>query len=115
MILVYPNQEKPLLFQTAITATNDTLGPEGLVPLSLVFGELPRVYTASGTQQPRDTLSERATMAHAARTEMHRVMAKMLVARGLRHSFPLAAGPVYGPGDQVFVWCEKVVNHRLGE
>ena len=114
-MLVYPNVYKTLLLQMAIKAMNDTLGPEGLVPLSLVFGELPRVYTASETPQPRDTLGERATMFHAARTEMQRIMAKMRVARGLRHSVPLAANRAFDPGDQVLVWREKIVNHRIGE
>ena len=54
-------------------------------------------------------------MVHAARTEMQRIMARMRVARGLRHSVPLAANCAYDPGDQVLVWREKVVNHRIGE
>ena len=99
IMFVYPNVDKTLLLQMAIKAMNDTLGPEGLLPSSLVFGELPRVYTASKTPQPRDTLGERATMVHAAHTEMQRIMAKMRVARGLRHSVPLAANRAYDPGD----------------
>ena len=54
-------------------------------------------------------------MAHAARTEMQRIMAKMRVARGLRHSFPLAANHAYDLGDQVLLWREKGVSHRIGK
>ena len=115
MMLVYPNVDKTLLLQMAIKAMNETLGPQGLVPSLLVLGELPRIYTASETPQNRDTLGERATMVHAARTEIQRIMAKMRVARGLRHSVPLAANRAYDPGDQVLVWREKIVNHRIGE
>ena len=42
-------------------------------------------------------------------------MAKMRVARGLRHSVPLAINNAYDPGDKVLVWREKIVNHRIGE
>ena len=38
IVLVYPNVDKVLLLQMAIKAMNDTQGPEGLVPSSLVFG-----------------------------------------------------------------------------
>ena len=94
---------------------NDNLGPEGLVTSSLVFGELPGVKTASGTPQPRDILGGRATMAHAARNEMQRIMEKMHVAIGSRQSVTLTANQTYDPGDQVSVSPEKVVSHRIGE
>ena len=43
MRIDYPNVDKELLLQLAVKAMNDSLGPEGLIPSSLVFGELPRV------------------------------------------------------------------------
>ena len=115
MVLVYPNVDKTLLLQMAIKAMNDTLGPEGLFPSSIVFEEVPTVYTASETPQPRDNLRERAKMGHAARTEIQRIMAKMRVVRGLRNSVPLTENRTYDPGDQVLVRLEKIVNHRIGE
>ena len=54
-------------------------------------------------------------MAHAARNEMQRIMAKMRVARGSRHSVTLTTNQTYDPGDQVSVSREKVVNHRIGD
>ncbi len=80
-----------------------------------MFGELPQVHTASEIPKQRDTLGERAAMAHAARTEMQRIMARMRVACGLKHAVPRAADESYDPGDQVLVWRERVVNHRIGE
>lgn len=113
--LDFPGVNKSLLLQMAVKAANDTLGPEGLVPSSLVFGELPRIYTPSETPERRDTLGQRAALVHAARTEMQKLMAQMRIARGLRHTVPPAANNNYDPGDQVLVWREKIVNSRIGE
>eukprot|EP00171_Calliarthron_tuberculosum_P019742 IDg19742t1 len=49
--LTYPSADKSLLLQLSVKAMNDTLGPEGLVPSSLVFGEYPKVYTPSETRE----------------------------------------------------------------
>ncbi len=99
MRIHYPNTDKELLLSLAVKAMNNTLGPEGLVPSSLVFGELPQDHTASEIPKQRDTLGERAAMAHAARTEMQRIMARMRVARGLKHAVPRAADESYDPAN----------------
>lgn len=115
LLLQYPMVRKTLLLQMTVKALNDTLGPEGLVPSSLVFGELPRVHTPSETPKNRDTLGERAALAHSARVEMQAIMSKMRVARGLRHSIPPAANHSYDPGNFVLTWRENAVNNRIGE
>ncbi len=91
MRIFYPDADKKVLLSLAVKAMKDTLGPEGLVSSSLIFGELPQIHTASETPKPRDTLGERSAMVHAARTEMQRIMAKMRVSRGLKHSVTQAA------------------------
>eukprot|EP00171_Calliarthron_tuberculosum_P005792 IDg5792t1 len=101
MALDYPQVDKGLLLQLAVKSMNDTLGPEGIVPSSLVFGEYPKVYTTSETPQQRPSIAERAKMLHTARIEMQKHMAKSRIARALKHSVPPAADNHYQPGDQV--------------
>lgn len=51
MQLVYKKQPRKLLLAQCVKAMNDTLGPEGLAPSSLVFGELPQAHTSAETRQ----------------------------------------------------------------
>ena len=83
MRINYPNVDKGLLLQLEVKTMDGTLGPEGHVPSSLVFGELPRVYTPAETPKTRDTLGERAEIVHAARNEMQRIMTSMRISRAL--------------------------------
>ena len=94
---------------------NDTLGPEGLVPSALVFGEFPPVYTRSETPALRATILERAEIAHTARREMEKHMARLRINRALQRRTPAAADRSYKPGDHVLVWREKLVESRIGE
>ncbi len=64
---------------------------------------MPQVHTALEIPKQRDTLGERAAMVHAAQTEVQRILARMRVARGLKHSVPRAADESHDPGDQVLV------------
>lgn len=115
MRINYPVANKDLLLQLAVKAMKDILEPEGIVPSSLVFGELPRIYTRSEIQNPRDYFGERAKMVHTAGIEMDLIMAKMRTAGALKHAVPASADIVFDHGDQVLVWREKVINHRIGE
>ena len=49
---------------------NDTLGPDGIVPSTIVFGEFLTVRTILGPWVPRQTLIERAKVAERARKLM---------------------------------------------
>eukprot|EP00171_Calliarthron_tuberculosum_P007112 IDg7112t1 len=69
MSIDYPTANKDLLLHLTVKAINDTLGLEGLVPSSLVFGELLRVYTRSEIPKPRGSLVKRAKMVHTARRD----------------------------------------------
>ena len=112
---IYPLQDKSLLLQCAVKGMNDTLGPEGIVPSLLVFGEYPQAFTRSEVRPNRPTADKRVKIANDARAEMAKYMAKVKVARVLKHRIPPAADIVLEPGDPVLVWRENVVNNRIGE
>lgn len=115
IMVQFPNCDKELALAFAQKAMNDTLGPEGLVPSSLVFGEYPQVFTNSENQGQRATLDERSALATAARKEVESIMADMKIKRALHHAVPPAADQAYQPGDKVLVWREKQVSNRIGE
>jgi hypothetical protein len=82
---------------SAVHAANEIPGPEGIVPVTLVFGIVPRV----GTKLPNQP--ERVKAMLAARHEMRNIMANIRVTRALRRSVPPAADIVFVSGDQVLV------------
>ena len=94
---------------------NETPGPNGVVPSTLVFGEHPPVFTRSENPKRRPTLDERAKIAFKARNEMEQHMGKLRIDRALRHAVPPAADVTYERNDKVLVWREKQVNNRIGE
>ena len=55
----FPQMNKHLLLSMSVRAGNGTLGPDGIVPSVLVFGEFPTVISIRGAQVPRPTLTER--------------------------------------------------------
>ena len=75
----YPKASKELLFSLSVKAMNDTLGPEGLVPTVLVFGEHPHPITAKEIPPPRIVNASRARIAVVARIEMEKHMANVRV------------------------------------
>ena len=92
---------------------NDTLGPEGLVPSALVFGEFPKIQGSKPT--PRATLLSCRAVAETAGKEMEKHIAKMKINRALNHMLPKAANISYQTGDNLLVWSEKVADSRIGE
>ena len=111
----FPSMPKPTLLAIAVKAINDTLGPEGIVPSALVFGEFPSIRNFLGPKVPRATLAERAEVALEARKLMSKHMAMTKVRRALTHQMPSAANHTYAPGDKVLVFREKVIENRIGE
>jgi len=104
-----------LLLQLSVQAMNNTLGPEGLVPSALVFGEFPSLRMLGEPMNPKATLESRAAVAQSARREMEQQMAQLRIKRGLRHKIPAAADLTYEPGQQVLVWREKIIANRIGD
>ena len=113
--IAHPNAKKDVVLACAAKAMNDSLGPEGLVPSALVFGEFPRVRTPSEPTSERPTLSQRSQIAQQARREMNRIMAEQRLKRALHHSVPPASDRSYEPGDKVLVWRKKQIAQRMGE
>lgn len=52
----HPTADKHLTLALCVKAMNDTLGPNGVVPSTLVFGEVPPVFTRSETPKNRPTV-----------------------------------------------------------
>ena len=96
-------------------ALSDTLGPEGLVPSALVFGEFPSPYTGSETPKSRLSLEARARAANSARREMEQEMAKVRIKRDLHYPVRSAARFTLCEGDVVLVLRKRVLSSRIGE
>ena len=111
----HPTSEPDIVLALSVKAMNDTLGPEGLVPTALVFGEYPPIHTKSETPTSRAVLASRAEIGNAARHEMEKIMAELRIKRALQHAAPSSANTVYSPGDQVLLWREKQFDNRIGE
>lgn len=70
IIAQYPHEDRNFVLAISVKAMNDTLGPEGLVPSALVFGEFPKFVTKSEVPRERSILESRAEMATLVRKEM---------------------------------------------
>ncbi len=64
----------------AVKAVNDTAGPQGLVPILLVFGAYPRPTESS---PPSPSITVRANAIRKAMTEVRKLKAARQVAEGL--------------------------------
>lgn len=111
----FPKINRNLALALSVKSINDTLGPEGFVPSSLVFGEFPQVYTKSESKKNRPTNLERSRMVNYAREEMEKIMSEIRIKRALHHSVPPCSENTYTANDKVLVWREKVVSNRIGE
>ena len=107
--------ERQLLLAFSVKAMNDTLGPEGVVPSALVFGEFLSLRSVSGPLIPHPTLAERAEVALQARRFMSEHIARAKAKRALYHKPLPFTDQAYEPNDEVLVWREKQVEHRIGE
>ena len=115
IMVSFPSTEKELALACAVKAMNDTLGPEGLVPSALVFGEYPQIRARSENATERPTTAQRGEVAEMARKEMSRIMATMKTRRALHHAVPPSCDRTYELGDKVLIWREKQVSQRIGE
>ena len=115
LAVIYPRNGKKTLTQCALKGLNDTLVPEGFVPLVLAFGEHLAIYTPSERKYPRPTANERSEIANNARIEITKHIAKFQVSRALRNQTPTALGSTFNLGSQFLVWRESVANNRILE
>jgi Reverse transcriptase (RNA-dependent DNA polymerase) len=89
-----------LALSCSVHAANETLGPEGIVPVTLVFG----IISPIGTKQPKQPEMLQAII--SAGREMRDIMAQLNVNRALRRDVTVAADTVFAPGDLVLVFRE---------
>eukprot|EP00171_Calliarthron_tuberculosum_P011912 IDg11912t1 len=94
---------------------NDTMSPEGFVPLALVFREYPSVRAFRESYQEKMTLYNRSKLATEDRNAISKIMANLRVNRALQHSVPISADKTFSPGDQVLGWRKKQVNNLISE
>lgn len=99
----YPNADNSLLLQLSVKFMNDTMGPEGLVPSSIVFGEYLKVYKTSLTPISGPATEQRAVMLMTARAETQQKIENYRIQRALRHSVRADADRPYQPSDQVLI------------
>ena len=95
IMAAHPKNLPAGVLAASVKAMIDTLGPEGLVPSALVFGEFPPVIKKSEAPAARLKLRERASVAKSARKEMGKIIAEMRVRRALHHKTLSAADRFY--------------------
>lgn len=94
---------------------NDTLGPEWLVPSTLVFGESPKVVIPSEEVSVGHSREGRALISNTARKEMGKHMYSLRIRRALQQKTTQSANRTYKLVKIVLVCREKIINNRIGE
>ena len=79
--LDHPLLQRQVLIALAVKAMNDTLGPKGIDPSSLVFGEFPNLRSLVGPDIARPLLAERAMAAQEALHLMAKNLAQLRISR----------------------------------
>jgi hypothetical protein len=100
-----PDVQKEVLLQCAVFAMNSTLGPDGLVPMLLVYGQLPRVPSLAST--PILTVKQRISLMATARAEYEQWVAQQRVAIGLSKKPPDVVDRMFAAGEHVYVYRER--------
>ena len=107
--------QRHVLLALSVKEMNNTLGPEGFVPSSLVFCEFTSLRTFLDPTIPRPSLAEGTHTANEARRLMAKHMAPTSITRALKHNTPNANVRVYHTGDEVLAWREKIFRNCIGE
>jgi hypothetical protein len=96
---------KGMALQMAVKATNDTAGPDGLVPTLLVFGAYPRM---TELDPPAPSVTQRATAIKKAMTEVIKIRSKIQVQDALNHRNGPSVSPIHDLplNSDVLVWRE---------
>lgn len=101
---IHSNVDPEVLLRYAIKGINDTIGPEGLVSLLLLFGVVPTFPNVS-SELPAQR--ERLASLDAARKEMETITAELRIETALRAKLPPSTRYLIQPGNSVLVYCEK--------
>ena len=113
--LNYPSMQRQILLVRVVKSINDTLGPEGIDPSALAFGEFPGLRSLRGPAVTGPSLAEREEAAQQARHCMSQHVAKVKFKRAVHHSTTLATDRVCQRGNEVLLWREKRIESRIGE
>lgn len=111
----HPNISGPLLLAMSVKAMKHTLGPEGIVPSALVFGEFQQIRATGDAVITRPDLAARASAATQDLAEIDKHMARLRLQRALRQNAPPAAKVSYQADDQFLIWRERLIAQRIGE
>lgn len=102
----HPKITQELALAMAQKAMNETTGPDGIVPMLLVYGTMPRCRMA-GLATKLQPNSERFKIMETARKEYTVIVNKERTQRLLKKRIPLAANRRLTIGEKVYVWREK--------
>ncbi len=91
----HPSLPRQVLLAVAVKAMNDMLGPEGIVPSALVFGEFVFLTSFGGPVIPNASLAERALAVRGARRYMAKHLVQVRIKRALHHQTPRASDETY--------------------
>lgn len=97
----HPSINDKRLSRLSLTGINDTMGPNGLVSLLLVFGVLP--YYPSSTKHSQDRF-ERFDALKIARAEMETIVREKRILKALKSKLPPITKYLIKPGDQARVY-----------
>ena len=102
-----------LLLALSKKPRRDILGPESVVPSALVHRVFPSFCSYLGANVPQNTLAERFIVTQKAHKIVIKELASAKIKLALKLKTLIASDMVYRFGDQVFVWREKQVEHRM--
>lgn len=112
-IITYALLNKDFLLPLSLKAMNFSLGPEGSITSSLVFGDLPQIVSVDDDKIRRSKLLARATSSREARKEMDTIMYHLRLNIALQHDKPLVADVSYLPAEENRL--ENQISNRIGE
>ena len=97
---------KELALQMAVKAVNDTAGPDGLIPILLVYGAYLRM---SNLDPPAPSVIDRAAIIRKAMAEIVKLRAKQTVNSALHHRNGPDTTPIHNLplNSEVLVWRES--------
>lgn len=98
----FKDADADFLLSCAVYALNNTMGPDGLVPITLAFGIEPN--TDPG--KIKATNRERSKTQEEARKEMMRIVTEQKLKRAMRSKTPSTFDEVYEPGELIWVYRE---------
>lgn len=100
----HPALNPRLALRLVIKGTNDTTGPEGLVPSLLVFGAIPSLPDINKLLSSQ---REGIAAIDLARAEMETITSELLISQGFRSKLSPVTQFHFKPGDHVRIYKEK--------